>query len=84
MIGYFKAKSQASLISSVVFAALLALCAADAVFKREMAYVFLGLLLVVFGIRLAKTKKFMPSGMLLVITVITLVLYGILSNSGSV
>ena len=80
LIGYLKARSQASLISSVVFAALLALCAAHVVFKDEMAYVFLGLLLVVFGIRLAKTKKFMPSGMLLTLTAITLVLYGILSS----
>jgi len=60
---------------------LLALCAADVVFKPEMAYVFLGLLLAVFGVRLAKTKKFMPSGMLAVVTAITLAVYAVLANS---
>ena len=35
---------------------------------------FLAVLLVVFGIRLAKTKKFMPSGLMLVVTLAALVL----------
>ena len=83
LFGFFKAKSRASLISSVVFGALLAMCAADVVFKEYMAYVFLAALLVVFGIRLTKTKKFMPSGMLMVITLIALVLYGVLPGKGA-
>jgi uncharacterized membrane protein (UPF0136 family) len=36
--------------------------------------VLLAALLVVFAIRLAKTKKFMPSGLMLMLTILTLVL----------
>jgi uncharacterized membrane protein (UPF0136 family) len=39
-----------------------------------MTDVLLAALLVVFGLRLAKTKKFMPAGMMLVLTLATLVL----------
>ena len=74
LIGFLKAKSQVSLIMSVTFAALLALCAIGAVFKPYMADIFLAALLVVFAIRLAKTKKFMPSGMMLILTLVALAL----------
>ena len=80
LIGYMKAKSQVSLITSLVFAAVLSLCALDIVFKQGMAYVFLAVLLTVFCIRFAKTKKFMPSGMLMAITLITLVVYAALAT----
>ena len=59
---------------SVVFAALLIPCALGIIFKAYMADVFLGILLVVFGMRLAKTKKFMPAGLMLVVTLLVLVL----------
>jgi uncharacterized membrane protein (UPF0136 family) len=39
-----------------------------------MADVVMALLLIVFAIRLTKTKKFMPSGLMLVLTVATLAL----------
>jgi uncharacterized membrane protein (UPF0136 family) len=74
LMGFLKAKSKVSLIMSVTFAALLALCAVGAVFKPYMADIFLAALLVVFAIRLSKTKKFMPSGLMLILTVIALVL----------
>jgi uncharacterized membrane protein (UPF0136 family) len=74
LIGFLKAKSPISLIMSVIFAALLIPCALGIVFKPYMADVFLGVLLVVFGIRLAKTKKFMPAGMMLVATLAVLAL----------
>ena len=78
LIGFFKGKSQVSLIMSVAFAALLIICAApkllDAAFARGLANVLMAVLLVVFAIRLAKTKKFMPAGMMLVITLIALAL----------
>ena len=74
MIGFLKAKSKVSLIMSVAFAALLAMCAAHVVFYPYVADILLAALLVVFGMRLAKTKKFMPSGMMLVLTVVALVL----------
>jgi uncharacterized membrane protein (UPF0136 family) len=64
LIGFLKAGSKVSLIMSVVFAALLSLCASRRVFQQSLADtiadVLLAALLVVFGMRLAKTKKFMP------------------------
>ena len=74
LIGFFKAKSPVSLIMSVIFAGLLIPCALGIIFKDYMADLFLGVLLVVFGIRLAKTKKFMPAGLMLVVTLAALAL----------
>jgi len=74
LIGFLKAKSRVSLIMSVTFAALLSLCAAHLVFQYYVADILLAALLVVFGIRLTKTKKFMPSGMMLILTLVALVL----------
>src|SRR5262245_27837593 len=81
LIGYFKGKSQVSLIMSAVFAALLILCNVsgilDANFRRGLANLLLALLIVVFAIRLSKTKKFMPAGMMLGATIIALALVNI-------
>ena|SRR5690349_4639444 len=74
LIGFLKAKSQTSLIMSVAFAVALSFCAAGIVFKYYVADILLVLLLVVFAMRLAKTKKFMPGGLMLVITIVTLAL----------
>jgi len=74
LIGFLKAKSKVSLIMSVAFAAALSLCAAGIIFQPYVADILLALLLVVFGMRLAKTKKIMPSGMMLVITLAALAL----------
>ncbi|MBC8096994.1 MAG: TMEM14 family protein [Akkermansiaceae bacterium] len=74
LIGFLKAKSQVSLIMSVVFAALLTLCALGIIFQPYVADILLAALLVVFAMRLAKTKKFMPAGMMLIVTLIALVL----------
>lgn len=72
LIGFFKAKSSVSLIMSVSFAAALALCAGGIITHRYVADILLAALLVVFAIRLTKTKKFMPAGMMLVLTLATL------------
>ena len=74
LIGFLKAKSKVSLIMSVAFAAALSLCAAGIITMRYAADVLLVTLLVVFAIRLAKTSKFMPAGLMLVITIIALAL----------
>ena len=78
LIGFFKAKSKVSLIMSVAFAAALVLAAVpspfDSSFRRGLANVLMAALLVVFGMRLAKTRKFMPAGMMLVATLVVLVL----------
>jgi uncharacterized membrane protein (UPF0136 family) len=80
LIGYLKAKSKASLIASTISAASLILCASglfEPRIARALANLVMAVLLVVFGLRLSKTKKFMPSGMLLVLTIIALALRNI-------
>jgi uncharacterized membrane protein (UPF0136 family) len=74
LIGFLKGKSQVSLIMSVAFAAALSVCATGRVFQWYVADILLAALLVVFGMRLQKTKKFMPAGLMLVLTVVTLAL----------
>lgn len=77
LIGFLKGKSKISLNMSIGFAAALAVCNINVLepkLARTIADVLMVLLLVVFGIRLAKTKKFMPAGMMLIITLAALVL----------
>jgi uncharacterized membrane protein (UPF0136 family) len=76
LIGFFKAGSKISLITSSVAAALLVVSAIPELFqpgfRRLLADVIMAALLVVFAIRLAKTRKFMPSGLLLLATIVAL------------
>jgi uncharacterized membrane protein (UPF0136 family) len=74
VIGFFKAKSKVSLIMSVCFAAALCLCAEGILFYPHAADILLAALMVVFAFRLAKTKKFMPGGLMLIITLAVLAL----------
>jgi uncharacterized membrane protein (UPF0136 family) len=83
LFGFFKAGSRPSLIASVTFAALLSLCALRVIFLDYVTDMLLVALLVVFGMRLAKTKKFMPSGLMLAITALVLALRHISLHIGS-
>jgi uncharacterized membrane protein (UPF0136 family) len=74
VIGFVKAKSKVSLISSIGFAIGLSLFAAGVIPWNRGADVLLALLLLVFVMRYVKTSKFMPAGFLLVLTIITLAL----------
>jgi uncharacterized membrane protein (UPF0136 family) len=74
LIGYFKAKSKVSLIMSVTFAALLMLAGKGIIFQTYVVEILLAALLVVFAVRLTKTKKFMPSGLMLILTLLALML----------
>ena len=74
LLGFFKGKSKVSLIMSATFAAALILCAIGVIFQPNVADILMAVLLVVFAMRLAKTKKFMPAGMMLVVTVVALLL----------
>ncbi len=71
IIGFVKAKSKPSFIAGVTSAILLLLCFAGsfrAPTTAELgAFVISDLLVTVFAIRMSKTKKFMPSGMLMII-----------------
>jgi uncharacterized membrane protein (UPF0136 family) len=74
VMGFVKAGSKASLIASSIFAAILALCATGVINWAHAADVVLAFLLVFFGMKFAKGKKFMPSGMMCILTVVTLAL----------
>jgi uncharacterized membrane protein (UPF0136 family) len=78
LIGFLKAKSPVSLIMSAAFAAALVLCAVSGVFevgfRKNLANILMAALLVVFALRLAKTKKFMPAGLMLAVTIAALAL----------
>jgi len=65
VMGLVKAGSRISLITSAIFALLLALCATAVIKPFYIADILVGLLLVVFGVRFAKGRKFMPSGLML-------------------
>jgi uncharacterized membrane protein (UPF0136 family) len=77
LVGFFRAGSKVSLISSSVFAAVLVLTQTG-IFKQSVSLilvnVILAALLVVFAVRLARTKKFMPGGLMLVLTMLALAL----------
>jgi uncharacterized membrane protein (UPF0136 family) len=77
LIGFLKAKSKISLNMSIGFAAALAVCNINVLepkLARLIADVLMVVLLIVFGMRLAKTKKFMPAGMMLIVTIAALAL----------
>ena len=85
LIGFFKAGSKISLITSAVAAAVLVLTRPQCgifqpSFGRSLANIIMVVLLVVFALRLAKTKKFIPSGLMLVMTVVVLALLNIHRN----
>ncbi len=78
LVGFLKAGSRPSLIMASVSAALLVITAIpgllDPGFRRGLGDAVMAALLIVFTIRLLKTKKFMPSGMMLVLTGLALAL----------
>jgi uncharacterized membrane protein (UPF0136 family) len=79
LAGFLKAKSKASLIMSSAFAAALSLCALGIISQFYVSDLLLAVLLLFFASRFAKTKKFMPSGLMVVLTVATLVLRHLLN-----
>lgn len=74
LMGFLKAGSKISLITSVIFAVPLALCATKVIPQVPIAPILLGLLALVFGVRYVKKRKFMPSGLMAVVTSIVLVI----------
>jgi uncharacterized membrane protein (UPF0136 family) len=67
LMGFLKAGSKASLVASVLSAIPLGLVAAG-ILPVIVANVVLAALVIVFAGRYAKTRKFMPSGMLIVLS----------------
>lgn len=82
LMGFLKAGSKASLIASSVLSIPLILCALGH-FSIDVAIGFLLFLTVFFGLRFAKGKKFMPMGLMAILSLIALVLIYV-SKSGKV
>ncbi len=77
LIGFLKAKSKASLIASLAFAVPLSLCASGVVPPSAaglVANILLAVLAIFFGMRFAKTKAFMPGGLMTIASVVALLL----------
>ena len=78
LIGFLKAGSKVSLISAAVSSAVLIIASIPGLFEagpqKIIIETVLAVLLVVFAVRLTKTKKFMPSGLMLVLTIVCLAL----------
>jgi uncharacterized membrane protein (UPF0136 family) len=80
LMGFVKAGSRASLIASSVFAVPLVM-ASLGVFGGASALVakcVVGFLLVFFGMKFAKGRKFMPAGMMTILSAVMLVLLFVL------
>lgn len=77
LIGFLKAGSKASIIASVICAIPLIICNVVAV-PPWLADVFVAVLLVYFGMKFAKGRKFMPAGFMTILSVVTLVLRQVL------
>jgi uncharacterized membrane protein (UPF0136 family) len=80
IMGYQKAQSKISLVSGGISGLLLILSGILALngigSGLILAALISGLLVIVFGVRLAKTKKMMPAGMMIVMGLITLAIIG--------
>lgn len=74
IMGFVKAGSKASLISSLAFGIPIALCAAGIIRIPYVAEALVGFLLVFFGMRFFKGRKFMPAGLMTVLSALVLAL----------
>src|SRR3954466_13761077 len=74
LMGFIKGKSKISLITSTIFAIILALVALGKITPAYIAEIVVGIVLVVFIARFARTKKIMPAGMMMVVSIVVLIL----------
>ncbi len=68
LVGYLKAGSRVSLIASLAFGILLTMVNIGVIRSFYVADVLVALLIAVFIMRYVKTKKFMPSGLMIVLS----------------
>lgn len=74
VMGFLKAGSKMSLLTSLAFAAVLSLCNARVIQVEHLTDIILAILIIFFGMRFAKGKKFMPMGLMAILTAVTLAL----------
>jgi uncharacterized membrane protein (UPF0136 family) len=76
IMGYVKAKSQASLISGLVSGSLLILAGIAQLMGQSWGLMFAAVisavLVIVFIVRVVKTRKFIPAGMLILVSLASL------------
>lgn len=72
-MGFIKAGSKASVIASTIFAAIIFLFIFG-VLPIAYAWTVVAFLILFFGMRFVKGKKFMPNGLMLVLSIVTLIL----------
>ena len=72
-MGFIRAGSKASVIASTAFAVVIFLFIFN-VIPIEYAWTVLAFLVLFFGSRFARSKKFMPNGMMAILSIITLIL----------
>ena len=72
-MGFIKAGSKASVIASTAFALVIFLFIFN-VIPIEYAWTVLAFLVLFFGARFARSKKFMPNGMMAILSIVTLIL----------
>lgn len=79
LMGFIKAGSKASLIASSIFAAILVLFALN-ILPFYLHWIVLVFLLVFFSMRFGKSKKFMPNGLMVILTILALLAPYLLSQ----
>ena len=72
-MGFIKAGSKASVIASTAFALVIFLFIFN-VIPIQYAWTVLAFLVLFFGSRFARSKKFMPNGMMAILSIVTLIL----------
>ena len=72
LVGFLKAKSRISLVTSFVFSVVLSLCALNKL-PIQVAWGVLSFLALFFLIRFLKTRKFMPGGMMTLLSFATII-----------
>jgi len=81
LFGFYKSHSKVSLITASIAAAVLVVTRVPGLFDHTLARsldnIIMAALIIVFAIRLTKTKRFVPSGLLLCITAVVLALMNI-------
>lgn len=77
IIGYMQANSKVSLISGIISGLLLVIAGffqlQGQAWAAILAAVVTAVLVVVFAVRFAKTRKFMPAGLMVILGIVTLV-----------